>query len=138
MAFSLIQEDVFYKEETTYSDPYTLRGVYHDGEETTTYKIFTGTDEPYDEESILVLPAGTSPRDARTLYSSEPLLTYDDTNDTTLADVVYLTDPEVGKYKPKRYIVMDKEHWKTNASFSLLQGEEATSYLLIKEEKVID
>ncbi len=138
MAFSLIQEDTFYKEEVTYTDSYTLRGVYYESESATTYKTFTGTDEPYDEESILVLPAGTSARDARILFTSESLLDYDLTGDVSLADVVYLTDPEVGKYKPKRYIVMDKDHWKTNASFSLLQGEEATSYLLIKEEKVID
>lgn len=138
MSWELIEEDTLYKEEITYTDPYTLRGVYYAGEESIEYKTILGTVEPYrDGEEAMVLPSGTSASDARVLYSSEPLLTYDDAADISIADKVYLTNPEVGKTTPQRFVVMNKENWTTNSGFTLIDTDDAITYLLIKEEKAI-
>ena len=138
MNWSLIEEDILYKEETTYTDPYTLRGVYYEGEETLSYKPIEGTHEPFREgESGLVLPAGTSASDAKMLYSSEQLLGYEDSGQIGLADKVFLSDPETGKTKPQRYVVMTRELWPTNSGFKLITTDNANAYMLIKEEKAV-
>jgi hypothetical protein len=139
MTFSLIQESALYKEETTYTDSYILRGVHYDGTETTTYPVITGTHEPQDDgEESLPLPSGVASSDARMLYTDEQLLTHSDTGDLSLADRIFFKDPEAGRVMPQRYVVMAKEDWGDDANgFTLIGIGEANSYLLVKEEKVV-
>lgn len=139
MDWALIEEDAFYKEETTVTDSYYKRGVYYEGDTIISYKTIYGTGEPYQDgtESIM-LPSGASSTDAMILYSSEALLTYDDVGqDISLADKLYLKNPEVGKNKPQRYVVMNKEDWGTNSGFVLIQDDASVMYLVVKEEKVV-
>ena len=139
MAFSLIVEDTFYKLETTYTDEYYSSGVFYEGKLTVDYKTISGTLEPYrDGQEAVVLPSGTSSSDARILYSSEFLETYDDTGDITRADKIYLSNPDVSRNKPQGYIVMGKEDWSTNSGFTLISTGDAVTYLLVKEEKALD
>lgn len=139
MAFQLIIEDTLYLEKVEYTEPYILRGVYVAGGETITYESFSGSLDPYrDGQESLMLPAGTSSSDARILYSSTSLLTYDDTGEASIADKVYLSDPQAGKKKAQRYVVMNKEDWTTNGSFQLISTDDAITYLLVREEKVLD
>lgn len=139
MTFSLIVEDTFYKEESTVTDAYTLRGVYYEGETSITYKSISGTIEPYSKgEESMLLPAGSSSSDAKVLYTSEYLQTYDDTGDVSLADRVYLSDPEVSGNKPQPYRVMNKEDWSTNSGFVLISTDDAVEYLLVKEERAVN
>ena len=136
--FVLIEQDVLYKEEITYEDSYWQRGVFIQGGEEVSYKPIEGTHEPFREgESGLVLPAGTSASDAKMLYSSEQLLGYEDSGQIGLADKVFLSDPETGKTKPQRYVVMTRELWPTNSGFKLITTDNANAYMLIKEEKVV-
>lgn len=136
MSFELIQDDVIYKEEISYTEPYWLRGVYYEGSETVTYPTFGGTLEPYkDGETSLQTPSGTMSSDAKILYTDEPLQVYRDFDaDSGLADKVYLRDPETGKHKPQAYVVYDREDNTINASFSLL--DTATSYIIVREGKL--
>lgn len=139
MDWLLIEEDILYKEEVTYSDSYVLRGVFYEAKESVTYKPFFCTDEPYRQgEESMMLPAGSSAEDARVIYTKESLMTYDDVNDITIADKVYLSNPEYGKNKPQRYIVMNKEDWAVNSGFKLIKTDTADCYLIMKEEKVVD
>ena len=139
MSWSLIEEDVLYKEEIIIKDSYWLRGVFYQSSEETTYKSILGTYEPYrsDGEEAMVLPSGTSASDARMLYSSEQLLGYEDSGDVSLADKVFLSNPESGKTMPQRYVVMQRELWPQNSGFSLISQDDSNAYLLIKEEKAI-
>lgn len=139
MAWELIQEDPFYKEEVTWTDSYWLRGVYYEPQESLSYKTIYGTDEPYkDGQEALMLPSGSSSTDARILHTSEILLTYDSTGDITTADTVYLKDPQTTRNKPQKYVVMAKEDWYVNSGFTLISENDANIYLLVKSEKVVD
>lgn len=137
-SWNLIEEDILYKQEVTYKDSYWFQGVYHNGEENTSYKSIYGTYEPYlSGEDALVLPAGTRSSDARTLYTSESLLTYEDSAEVTLADKVFLKNPDASRNKPQRYVVMAREDWAVNSGFALIDTDQANCYLLVKEEKVV-
>lgn len=139
MSWLLIEEDVLYKEEVTYSDAYTLNGVYYEEKTSISYLPFYCTDEPYRSgEEAMMLPEGSSSDDARVIYTDTKLLTYDDTGDVSIADKVYLKDPSTERNPPQRYVVMEKEEWKVNSGFQLIQTTNANCYLIIKEEKVID
>jgi len=137
--FSLITQDQLFKEEIIVKDSYWLRGVYYNSSEETTYKSIYGTVEPFisDPDQAMVLPAGTSSSDARLFYSSENLLGFSDTGDISLADKVFLTNPDTGKSKAQRYVVMERELWPQNSGFSLISQDDSNAYLLIKEEKAI-
>ena len=139
MTFALITEDQLYKEEIIVKDSYWYKGVYYESSEDIVYKSIYGTLEPFTRESneAIVLPAGTSSSDAMYFYSSENLLTYDDGNDVSLADKVFLSNPESGKTMPQRYVVMQRELWPQNSGFSLISQDDSNAYLLIKEEKAI-
>ena len=137
--FALITQDQLFKEEIIIKDSFWQRGVFYQSSEEITYKNILGTYEPYrsDGEEGMVLPAGTSSSDARMLYSSEQLLGYEDSGDVSLADKVFLSNPEAGKTKPQRYVVMQRELWPQNSGFSLISQDDSNAYLLIKEEKAI-
>jgi hypothetical protein len=133
--FTLIQEDTLYKEVKTYTDGYYKRGVYYDGEETITYPTFEGLAEPMgDGSENLALPQGVSSTDTIMVYTSEELNTSEDNgNDATLADVIYINDPETRKGSQK-YVVWRDAAWSANASFTLIDS--AHDYVCIKEGKL--
>jgi len=135
--FSLITQDQLFKEEIIIKDSFWQRGVYYESSEETTFKAIYGTVEPYTSDESMVLPAGTSSSDAMFLYSSEQLLTYSDSGTVSLADKVYLTNPDSGKNKPQIYVVMERELWPENSGFALISTNDSNAYLLIKEEKAI-
>ncbi len=136
MAFTLITEDVFYKEDTTYEEPYYLRGVYYEGSEITTYPTLSGTIEPYSAgEGAIMLPSGTRSSDAKILYTEEILNTYSDFGaESGMADKIYLVDPSIAKHPPQPYVVFEVDDWSVNSGFTLISS--ARSYLLIREGKL--
>ena len=81
----------------------------------------------------LNLPCGHQ-QISRILFTSTSLKTHNDLKNTaTVADVVYLDDPETDQ-AAHAYIVFDKANWRRNSGMKLLSthGE----YLIIRKEKV--
>ena len=112
-----------------------VNGVLITGEETTVFEPFPANSEPFTKgEKSMVLPSGVSSKDAYILFTSTSLKTHNDLKNTaTVADVVYLDDPETDQ-AAHAYIVFDKANWRRNSGMKLLSthGE----YLIIRKEKV--
>lgn len=126
MGFSLLEDDVLYKKVVTSSTGHYDNGLWVSGVEVLSYPTFFGTFEPFsDSQNSMVLPTGVLSSDAILIYTNViDLKTANDLKGrATNPDVIYLTDPSADATIIDAYEVKDKELWKANKGFSLLDDD---------------
>ena len=126
MGFSLLEDDVLYKKVVTSSTGHFENGLWIDGEEVIAYPSFEGTYEPFNEsQNSMVLPTGVLSSDAILIYTNViDLKTANDLKGrATNPDIIYLEDPTTDATILDAYEIKDKELWKANKGFSLLDDD---------------
>ncbi len=135
MAFTLMGNEVLYKQSITKLPDYFNNGIMHEGEETFTYPTFSGWTEPMDGEEAQMLANGASSKDTRWLFTEENLNTYQDfESDSSKASLVYLSNPEEGRKKAVPYVVFDRQDWDVSSNFSLVN--KSFDYIIIRQDKL--
>lgn len=134
--FTMLQGQSVFKEVVTATDPYWDNGVYYEGDKVTTYQSLSDCFvEPMDAEESEYLPSGISLKDSRWLLCDHNLNTYRENNDdASLADTIYLSNPETGR-KKVAYKVFDKEEWLEDDGMELLDSS-SYNFILVKEGKL--
>jgi hypothetical protein len=94
----------------------------------------SGLFEPYSkEETSLILPTGVVSEDAIIIHTIYDLKVYNNIVDhLSIADLITLEDPEIVP-TTLRYMVLDKEKWTANNSFSLIPSHKV--YLAVRVEQ---
>lgn len=94
----------------------------------------SGLVEPYNrEETSLILPQGTSSAESVIIYTEYDLKVYNNIEgNLSDADLITLKDPDLNPTTFK-YMVMDKEQWDANSSFSLIPSHQV--YLAVRVEQ---
>lgn len=136
MAFELLDGNVVYKEVKTKLPDYWENNVYKEGETTISYEPIRNTFvEPMDTEEAALLPSGVSSTDSVWLLTDTELRTYTDfETDSGLADRIYLTNPEEGRYKPQPYVVHSVAPWSVYNDMQLIN--DSFDYILVREGKL--
>lgn len=132
--YSLLQPVTIYKEVVKHTGGYWSGGTYIEGTPTTTYENVTCFWESDDGKNTEVLPEGVRSSDVVWIDTDEDLKTASDNGeDSTLADTVYLHNPETDS-SARPYRIMGK--WDDNGAkgFELLTSFRY-SYLAVRERK---
>jgi hypothetical protein len=136
MGFSLIVEDTLYRKDISTTGGSWVDGVYYKGNETISYTEFSGLTEAFQKGiTSMSLPEGVSNEEMLYLYTSTSLKTHKSlAQESNLADIVYLVDPEVDG-SAEAYTVWDKAPHDLNQGFSLIDGN-CSEFILIRENRV--
>lgn len=128
--FTLIQDDDMWVEERNAGQ--WIDYVWVEGVVTPVKK--SGLIEPYNrEETSLILPSGITSEESIVIYTEHDLKVYNNIVDhLSIADLITLEDPVLVP-TTLRYMVMDKEKWTANSSFSLIPSHKV--YLAVRVEQ---
>lgn len=94
----------------------------------------SGLIEPYKEgETSMILPQGVSSKETIIIYTEHDLNVYNNIEgNLSIADLITLEDPDIVT-TTFRYMVLDKEKWDANSSFTLIPSHKV--YLAVRVEQ---
>lgn len=94
----------------------------------------SGLIEPYNkQETSMILPSGITSEETIVIYTEHDLKVYNNIVDhLSIADLITLEDPALVPSTLK-YMVLDKEKWKANSSFTLIPSHKV--YLAVRVEQ---
>jgi hypothetical protein len=132
--FTILKGQTIYKQGVSKGEGYWKDGVYYQGEDTPIYEPLSNVFvEPYEREDSDILPEGISTNDARWILCDHVLSSYrENADNASMADRIFLRDPEVGK-KATPYIIFDIETWGGDEGMELLS--DGFNYVAVKEGK---
>lgn len=137
MAFELLKGGSVWLKQSTKLPDYWENGVYHEGDETVSYKELKACFvEPMTPEEAELSMSGVSSSEMQWLLTDETLKTYRDfETDSSLADVVYLSNPETGRVKPQAWVVYEIQIFENYDDFELIEAS-GHDYVIVKEGKL--
>ncbi|MCP3682620.1 MAG: hypothetical protein GY861_08020 [bacterium] len=125
-----------YKENKTETGGQFVDGKWVEGTITLSYEAIDGFVEPYTRsESSDALMSGVKSSESLYLYTNRSLILHNDLpNNQATATVIYTEDPTVNP-AATAYLAWDKEPWKTNMNFKLV-NQDYDKVILVRKEKI--